>query len=190
MRAFIALPIGSEVRQRLHEVIRALDALLPRRAVRWTRPEQVHITLRFLGEVPEAAMDEIAAGVRAAAAGTPRLSLRAEQVGAFPAVNRPRVLWVGVTGDLAPLNELQQRITAATAPHGEPDEREFHPHLTLGRVKNLPPRELRAAAEALSRFRVEDLGGWVAGHVQLMRSELAPGGSRHTELAAIPLTAT
>ncbi|HEY6170386.1 MAG TPA: RNA 2',3'-cyclic phosphodiesterase [Verrucomicrobiae bacterium] len=190
MRAFIALPVASEVQEKLRGVIAELDRALPRGAVKWSRADQIHITLRFLGSVPDTAPDEIAARLRTATAGVGSLSLRAEQFGAFPDLDRARVLWVGVTGDIEAARELQRRITEATAAFGDKEEREFSPHLTLGRVKNLPPLEVRRMKEVLLQFRVDDLGGWMANRVQLMRSELSPGGSRYTELAAIPLAAT
>src|ERR1041384_4863319 len=111
MRAFVALPVSAEVQGRLGGVIAELDLNWPRAAVRWTLAEQIHLTLRFLGEVQEGSTGEIAAALRIACAGFGPLSLGVERVGAFPSFARPRVIWAGVTGDLRRLGELQDRVS-------------------------------------------------------------------------------
>jgi len=189
MRAFIALPVAAAVQSRLGKVMRELDAVLPRNAVRWSCPEQIHLTLRFLGETPADSRDEVAQRLRVACEGSGPLTLHAAEFGVFPEVLRPRVLWIGVAGELEELLKLERRVMEAMADFGMPEERDFHAHLTLGRVRKIPSRELRRVVAALAKFRVGELGAWTADCVQLMRSELSPDGSRYTELASIPLAA-
>ncbi len=108
-------------------------------------------------------------------------------MGVFPTEARPRVLWVGLRGELDALRRLHAQIARETAAWGEREEREFHPHLTLGRVKSVRPAEVRAIAPALERVNAGDLGSWRVERVDLMRSQLSQTGATHTCLAGVPL---
>jgi 2'-5' RNA ligase len=191
IRAFIALPVDERLMPVLTETARAVREALPASSVKWTRPENLHLTLRFLGNIPAAAVDDIAGQLRTACAGTPVLTARVAGFGCFPTSDRARVLWLGVCEPTGRLAELHARITTMLADHGQVEERaRFHPHLTLGRVKELRPRERLALAEGIRACRVDDLGDWRMERVALMRSELSPDGPRYTELTSIPLVAT
>lgn len=187
MRAFIALPVAPEVRARIGELILDLKRTTPLHSVRWTRPEQIHLTLRFLGDVPDSAADEITAEIRRAAEGIKGIALHTTELGFFGAPQRPRVLWLGLAGDLDPLRELQRRIAETTAAFGEREDREFHPHLTLGRVNDIASHGRRDLVEATQRTRAGQPSIWKASFVELISSQLGPGGSRYTVLTSIPL---
>ncbi len=152
------------------------------RGVRWSRPEGLHLTLHFFGEVPEEERARVTAALAAGVAAAPgSFDLALEGLGAFPSPARARVIWVGVAGaGAARLARLSAAVERALAAFGfEADSRPFHAHLTLGRVEGAPPRGLRAAIEAgagrpLGAFRVEAL--------TLYRSDRSPGGSRYTPL--------
>lgn len=190
VRAFIALPIDESLRAQLVRLQAGVAAVVPSKSVRWTRPEQIHLTLKFLGKVRVAAIPELTAAVRSACADAPVLCLQAAGLGCFPNVVRPRVLWVGVAGELAALVRLQARVAAATGALGEHEKRvDFTAHLTLGRVQSRSPRAVREVGEALAGVAFSQVGDWRAEAVELQQSVLQPGGSVYTTLARVPLGA-
>lgn len=188
IRAFIAVELPTEVKARLADAQRGWKESQAGRAVRWTPDAQIHLTLRFLGDVAEDAVVPLSEALRRACKDAPGFELRVRGVGCFPDARRPRVFWAGVAGELAPLLHLRQRVVAETAPWGERDDREFHAHLTLGRMKDPTPREIGALREVLQSAAEVDFGSWPVRAVALMRSELLPQGARHSILATVPLT--
>ncbi len=187
IRAFVAVPLPDEVKTALGRVQREVQSSLPGDAVRWTPPEQIHLTLRFLGDVPADSAADVETALRRAGAGIAPFPLGASDVGVFPTEARPRVLWVGLRGELDALRRLHAQIARETATWGERAEREFHPHLTLGRVKSVRPAGVRAIEPALERVNAGDLGSWRVERVDLMRSQLSQTGATHTCLAGVPL---
>jgi RNA 2',3'-cyclic 3'-phosphodiesterase len=188
MRAFVAMPVPDSVKR---EVVRAQNgfcSLLPRAEIRWVRPDQMHLTLRFLGEVDPARLDPLVAVTRTSCRNFSPFSLEVAQAGLFPHERRPRVLWVGLRGQTGPLQQLQAALEAALADFAEKQEdRSFSPHLTLARIKSLRPNEVRALAARVQELQSLCLGGWQADRVEVMGSELRPEGSRYTCLASIQL---
>jgi RNA 2',3'-cyclic 3'-phosphodiesterase len=188
IRAFIALPLPAEWSERLLEIARALQRRLPPHAVRWTRPDQMHLTLRFLGYLPPEQvtdLDAVLQGVGGCHAG---FHLRRDRLGCFPDPKNPRVVWLGLAGDCEVLGLLQSQLVRETQPWGDHSEsRPFHPHLTLGRVNPLTPELKRRLAERLEDLPLPEFPDWEVRSFELMRSELRPEGARHTILAEIPL---
>ncbi|HRZ37523.1 MAG TPA: RNA 2',3'-cyclic phosphodiesterase [Candidatus Paceibacterota bacterium] len=188
LRLFAALTLPEALVDRLVSLQRILDSHWPARSVRWVRREQLHLTLRFYGNVPSEEAPALTEALRVACAGTRPLSLAIAGLGAFPNTRRPRVLWAGVTGDLEPLERLEQRIQSATAAFGDHrDTRSFQPHLTLGRIGG--DRERQAAPPPNARWdQIENdlVGSWTATAVHLIRSELDPAGARYTTLGVAP----
>lgn len=170
-RLFIAIPLPASVRDQLA----ALDA--PMRSIAWTRPEQLHLTLRFLGDVETdwtEKMEAALSGVRV----EPFL-LPLAGMGAFPSRGTARVIWVGVGNGHPRLHQLRQRIDDALLGTGFPlDVRVFHPHVTLGRVKESGAPA--AAAEFLKRHRDFEVAPFRVEAFQLYASQLRPGGAVHT----------
>ncbi len=189
LRLFIALELPAAVLEALTAVQDQLRADGPRRAVRWTRPEGIHLTLQFLGETPAARQDTIRGALQQASQGHGPLALRAEGLGCFPNPSKPRVVWVGLTGDRPALEALQQAVEGALAPLGfPPEKRRFSPHLTLGRVRReAQPAEVKALGRLVQTNDLGLVAAWTAGTVSLMRSELRPAGAHYTCLAAVPL---
>jgi 2'-5' RNA ligase len=187
LRTFVAIELPAEVRRLLAEAQGSLR--LGARAVRWVDPDSAHLTLKFLGATPEDAVEPIGAALRAAAERHGRLHLRTGHPGAFPNPQQPRVLWLGLDGDLARLGELQQKVEAAIAPLGYPTEnRPFSPHLTLGRLRPDASRADRAAAgAALAAAAPPRPVAFEATGVSLMLSELSPRGARYSRLLSAPL---
>jgi len=188
LRLFVALEPPELVRRRLAALQTELKRAAGRAAgeVRWTAPEAVHLTLQFLGGVPEERGPAVEAAVRAAAAASAPLHLTVSGTGAFPSVRRARVVWAGVGGDVGPLAELVAALGRALAPLGfTPEARPFSPHLTLGRARE--QRGVAGLAAALGHAGEGPPAPWRAGEVVLFRSHLSPQGSRYEVLARAPL---
>ena len=186
MRLFIAVNIPPAVRDAIYADAEPLRAVT--NAIRWVSPAALHVTLKFLGEQDEALVTPLREAIESVAMRHASVAVETTDIGAFPNFRRPRVVWVGMTGERA-LQSLASDIDRALTPLGIPVEtRSFQAHLTLGRVKSeLPPADatnLAAAAKARRGAR-----GFAVQTVDLMRSELGPGGSRYSVLAAVPLHA-
>jgi 2'-5' RNA ligase len=188
LRLFVALEPPAAVRERLAAVQAALRRGAGRAAseVRWVAPENVHLTLQFLGAVAEERAAAVAGAVAAAASGARPLDLHVRGAGAFPTPRRPRVLWAGLAGDLDALAALAKDLGGRLAPLGfPPEERLFRAHLTLGRARD--PRGARGLEAAVAAAAGADAGAWRAEDLVLFRSHLSPKGPRYEALARAPL---
>jgi 2'-5' RNA ligase len=181
MRLFLALDLPHDVRDAIGRARRDLEPRLP--GWRWTRAEGVHVTLRFLGEVDDSRLADLAPRwERAALAATGPISLEVRGLGCFPSSRRPRVLWVGVAEEpdrgrlraLAAATEREARAAGFAA-----EERGFRPHATLARAVAGPASAPPEAEWSFGRAWIESL--------TLFRSDLGPGGARYTALATFPL---
>lgn len=191
MRLFIGIWPPDRVTDALVEAQEKLGHLAPRGSLRYSSREQLHLTLRFLGETPKTQLEALQNTVTRATAGSAPFQLRAEGVGCFPATDRPRVVWVGITGDSLALGSLQQNVAAHVSEWAEkPEEREFHPHFTLARVKDIQPRERRVLVDTLARLQFPRTEVWEVASVRLVASELRPEGARYQIMAEIPLAQT
>ena len=187
-RLFVAIPVPDAVREEMLRVQREFQPLASRGVVRWAKPEQFHLTLRFLGGVPSDRVAGLHDSLRAACAGERVLHLRAQGVGFFPNARSPRVLWIGVSDAESRLGDLQRKIEAAVQPFtAEPGGERFAGHLTLGRFKQFGPLEIKALTGHAETMKTRMMGEWTAPGVGLIRSELSPTGAHHTSLATIPL---
>jgi 2'-5' RNA ligase len=188
VRAFIAVPVDPLVIGQITEVQRTLREKTSPDFARWVRPEQLHLTLRFFGNVPLDQLPAIEAATRMACVSLPEFKLAAQAVGCFPNFRAPRVVWVGITGEIGRLDEFRQAIANHTRSFGEPpEERPFQPHLTIGRIKQQNPQGKELLAKRASESAQKNFGEWRVSHVQLMRSVLSPQGSTYSILATIPL---
>jgi len=190
LRLFVAISIPEPVRDEIIHGQRELQPLAPRGAVRWTRPDQFHLTLRFLGDVPADGVEDLKKSVGAVCRNAWPLSLRAEGVGFFPNPRSPRVIWVGINDREGRLVDLQKQIEAAVGPFSpEPGEKNFTGHATLGRLKNPKPSDIRDLAARAQSLAKRLFGEWTAHEIEIIRSELSPAGARYTSLAAFRLGA-
>jgi 2'-5' RNA ligase len=184
MRLFIAIELPPEIKQgiaKVQEQLRETGA-----NANWTRPEGIHLTLKFLGEVEEAKTREIMQTLAGATQGIGKLNLEVAGAGAFPTGKNPRVLWLGVTGDVEKLGLLQGAVEDAMVTLGfEREERTFSPHLTLARIKFPKPRD--NWQQKIESIRDVKLGGFEADRVSLMKSELKREGAVYTEIGRIEL---
>jgi len=183
VRSFVAILLSEEVRAAVAAEIARLRPLAPR--VSWVSPPNLHLTLKFLGELPPEALEQVKEGLTAAVAGAAPFSLHFCGLGAFPGMARPRVVWVGVDEGGQAAQTLQARVEAALTPRGfAREERRYSPHLTIGRVRD--PRGLTQLEGAMARDARVEFGRLQVGGLSLMRSDLSPAGARYTELANFP----
>jgi len=189
IRAFIAIELPKITRDALGDLQARLTAHAPKDSVRWVKPDHIHLTLKFLGQVPTAQIDSITAALKHAVAGMRVFPFEVMNAGCFPDERRPRVVWVGVDEPTGVLHALQRAIELATVPLGYPSEpRSFQPHLTLGRAaRDLKPADLHKLGEAVKAMKVGLLGHVHADEVVLFQSDLATSGPRYTALAHVPL---
>ena len=181
-RAFIAIDLPESIRSFLSEAQEALKLYGFR--VKWVRPQNIHLTLKFLGNTAIADTGKIAAAMALAARNCPVVSLAAKGVGVFPDVRRPRVIWAGLDGQLEVLANLQQTLDAHLADLGFPGEtRAFKSHLTLGRVKGkIASDRMIAAIDKLKEFESES---FETHQIILFKSELRPSGAVYTKVQRI-----
>lgn len=180
IRAFVAVDVP--LLPPLQPVMQSLSRM--GRAVRPVGTDTLHITLKFFGDITE----QHAVGIRKALeerlAGTAKFDLEMLGLGAFPHVDRPSVVWVGC-GSATSLHDVAARVENAADELGHPrEQRPFHPHATLARVKARPPGELR---ELIGTHQAKSFGRADIGAVRLYRSDLTPEGPRYRVLAEIPL---
>ncbi len=174
MRLFIALNLPERVRLALwHAVAPLRDASFP---VKWVRPEGIHLTLKFLGEVPDRRFGELQGALGRAARGARELPLDVGGFGVFPDLQRPRVVWVGVAPEPA-LELLQHQVEQEFAPLGFPTEGQpFRPHLTLGRAaRGARSSDFPGLEAALERLHFQEMV--LVGSIELMQSTLQSGGA-------------
>lgn len=189
-RLFVALDLPAEVKARLAQVQSHIRSVLPSGGASWTRPENLHLTLRFLGQVSKDRCGQLLRVLSAVAEKCPPLELRAARLGCFPDLRRPRILWAGVHDDREVLGRLQREVESATAPFtSEPAEEKFTGHVTLGRIKRLRPADLKRVREIVGSHATQDFGQWQAAGFLLLRSDATPEGSRYTGLGELALRA-
>jgi 2'-5' RNA ligase len=187
-RLFIAIPVPDAVRDEMIRVQRELQPLAPPGAVRWTKPERFHLTLRFLGDVPSDRSGALQESVRAVCSSAPPLHLCARGVGFFPSARSPRVVWVGVNDDENRLVDLQKQIEGAVHPFTtEPGGERFAGHVTLGRLKRFNRLRINELTTCVEAIKKRMFGEWLAREIEIVRSELSATGSRYTPLATIRL---
>lgn len=189
IRSFIAIELPQEFLAGLMQVQEDLRTNAWAEEVRWVRPEGIHLTLKFLGDVPANRIDPISQAVAQAVAGIRPFTVTAEGLGVFPNWRRPRVIWVGVGGDTEVLHTLQAQVETAMAELGfEPESRPFHPHFTLGRVRQgVSSASQKRLGAALRTHVVQRVGRMLVEEVSLMRSQLNPQGAIYTQLGVYPL---
>ena len=185
-RTFIALPIPPVQRTRLGRLQGLIAPELPN--ARWVEPDQFHLTLAFIGDVPDVDLNHFCRAVADAAVGFDPFVINLQSLGAFPDADRPRVVWVGVTGPgLDALTGLQGAVALAAAEAGFPPEDDrFHPHVTLGRIKSKRGQE-HGIAPLIPHYRTWAAGQFTVSEVIVYASTLTPEGPSYMVLSRTPL---
>ncbi|MEW5913664.1 MAG: RNA 2',3'-cyclic phosphodiesterase [Thermodesulfobacteriota bacterium] len=190
MRSFVALEMPAAVKEHAAQIVRRLKA--SGADVKWVPPDNLHLTLKFLGEVDPVRLPELIAALEGACAGRPALHLSVAGCGAFPKPSAPRVVWLGLEGQTAELAGLAAAMEEAMEPLGfEPEDRPFQAHLTLGRLRQGRRRAKTPPSAPLTRSLASLAGHtgpeFVAARVALMQSTLTPSGSVYDPLHVITL---
>lgn len=189
IRAFIAISLTSEIHQHLDQVIKAYQNKLDRVPVRWVPAENIHLTLKFLGDVSVASLEMLTTILKNEVAGHHPFEISVGGSGAFPNNRRPRVIWVGVEAP-PELAAIQNGVENAMARLGYPrEERPYSPHLTLGRVsRGATLEDIRRISSALEAAKVGFLGAACVEEISLFRSDLKPTGAEYTRVVSAPLS--
>ena len=199
MRTFIEIELPPEAREYIQERQDSVRSALNERACascfRWTQITSVHLTLRFLGETTERQQELLASGLEVVAAEWPALSLRISQLGGFPAVQRPRVVWLGIKGDLDVLHRVQGQVAQLVLEVGfEAESRGYSPHLTIARTKRDCQRsDVQEAGAILEQLAAEEAhrragDAYSVDRLVHMRSDLRRSGPVYSPLSTHTLT--
>jgi len=202
IRAFVAVDLDADSRKVLaraqeqakDRTMRELSRLAPEARVQWARPDSIHLTLKFLGQIADTQVEEIRRALSVTIQAQPRFSIEVGGFGVFPDLRAPRVLWVGVSGQREQVNALARLATEVDSgldTLGFPREaRPFSPHLTLARIKERSREVGKALAESGLMAQTESLGILRVEAVALIRSDLKPSGAVYTRLWEVPLKAS
>jgi len=182
LRLFAAVDLPPRVREEIERVIEPWKARLP--GGRWVRPENWHVTVKFLGRTYPRLVDRVHQACRQAASGIRPFRVGVEAMGVFPGPGRARVLWVGLVDRDESLPALARALDEHLADEFPPEKRGFTPHLTVARFH--PPAPVREDVDELAETRF-DVGPFRVGEVVLYRSHLSPKGARYEPLERFPL---
>jgi 2'-5' RNA ligase len=184
-RLFFAVELPRALKARVGEHIKHLRESFPRVRASWEKPEKIHITLKFIGEVEVSRVEELSRAAERAASTVKQFELTINTPGSFPPHGTPRVLWLGVEDPSGQFSKLQHALEDEAARAGFPrEQRPFKPHLTLARIRVPQGARELAAAHRETPFEPQSFN---VSELVLMRSELGPGGSRYTPLSQCPL---
>lgn len=189
LRTFIALDISPDIQQAIQHHVDTLRKAVGD-SIRWVPVKNIHLTLKFLGDVSPADVDALTRMLRTEADACPSFDFTVGGLGSFPSPRRARVLWVGIQAP-AELEALQRGIESAAVRLGfESDPRLFSPHLTLGRVRDrIAASDQQRIQKTLEESKIDSLGTARVDSVHLYKSDLKPGGPVYTKLFSAPLKA-
>jgi 2'-5' RNA ligase len=183
LRAFIAIEIPTAIKEAIAKLSAGLQTAAGQ-TVRWVSPANTHLTLKFIGEIPPAAVDTLAHMLQLECRSQPAFEISVSRAGCFPNSQRPRIIWVGLQSP-HDLVQLQQRIEAGAARLGiAPEDRPFSPHLSIGRVRPQLTAEQQQTLQTslIALPQVTELGKFTVRSVTLFKSELRPAGALYTTL--------
>ncbi len=188
LRAFIAIEIPAGIQDAIAQSTVSLKNALPKPLVRWVAPQNVHLTLKFLGDVSPTNLEQLAKTLKVETALHNTFSMSVCGFGAFPNSRRARVIWIGLEAPPA-LEALWRGVETAAAQLGHaPEERPFSPHLTIGRVgQKISASDVQRIRTLLDATKVGLLGTLSVEMVHIFKSDLRPDGSVYTHLYALPM---
>jgi len=189
LRTFIAVEIPSQVQKKIQEAVELLRKELGSTLIRWVPAQNIHITLKFLGDVSPASVDHLTQMLRTEADSMSAFDIAISGLGSFPSLRRPRVLFIGIQAP-AELEALYRGIEAACSRLGyESEGRDFSPHLTIGRVRqDASATDQQRIRRVLEGTTIDSLGIARVNSVHLYKSELKPSGSVYTQIFSAQLT--
>jgi len=186
LRAFVAIELPPLAKEHLREILAHLRRAVPA-GIRWGNPEGIHLTLKFLGNVEAQQVPALQHSLERAVRGQQHFTLHLQGLGAFPNLRAPRVLWVGLVGEVEALRRLHRRVDEELVALGfASEERKFAPHLTLGRVRErLSKWEAERLSASLESIAVDSGLEIAATGVSLMQSTLLPSGAVYGQIAEV-----
>jgi len=189
LRAFIAIALPKNTQDAIEKQTARLRHLLGSDIIRWVPTQNIHLTLKFLGDIAASHVDFLKQLINREANSHPQFDLQLTGLGSFPTSRRPRILWIGIHAppDLA---ALQKGIEAGTSQLGyEQEEQPFSPHLTIGRTrKNIGPLELQKIHSLLEKTQLGNIATARIDSIQIIKSELQPSGSIYTKIFSAALS--
>ena len=188
IRAFLAIDLPEDIKTTIGKIQSRLRPLTGggHQGIRWTRPESIHLTLHFFGSIPFDQIELISEVVKKNVEGIPPFMLNLGSLGAFPTVSKPRVIFLGLGGQIDILQRLQGQIAADLHELGfEREERAFTAHLTLGRLKSVS--KLPGISEAFQKVIALAEGNFMVKGLKLFKSDLRPDGAVYTVLEYFPM---
>ena len=188
LRTFIAVEISSQMQKKIQAAVEPLRKELGSTLIRWVPIQNIHITLKFLGDVSPASVDYLTQILRAEADSVPAFDIAISGLGSFPSLRRPRVLFIGIQAP-AELEALYRGIESACERLGyKSEDRGFSPHLTVGRVKqDASATDQQKIRRALAGTTIDSPGTARVNFVHLYKSDLKPSGSVYTQIFSAPL---
>jgi RNA 2',3'-cyclic 3'-phosphodiesterase len=191
LRSFVAVEIPAEMQSALARCTAPLQKALPKPLIRWVAPQNVHLTLKFLGDVSPANLERLAEALKVEAVAHETFTMSVDGLGAFPTPRRARVIWIGLEAPAA-LMALLRGVESVAARLGYASEnRPFSPHLTIGRVgQNVSATDLQRIRTALEGTVVGALGTVRVEAVHIFKSDLKPGGPVYSHLYTLPMKST
>jgi 2'-5' RNA ligase len=187
IRSFIAIELPGELKLKLAQLeTRLRSARQP--WVKWVRPESIHLTLKFLGNIEIESTTAITEAIEESVRGIPPFRLKVKELGVFPNPKRVQVAWVGISGELDKLTQLQKKLESNLSPMGfAPESRSFTPHLTLARLNNrASPSERQSFGDLITSTSFED-GDIEVDAISLMKSQLTRTGAIYTRISSVRL---
>ena len=188
VRSFIAIELPDELKLELSQLVAQLKSGEPS-WVKWVDPYAIHLTLKFLGNVAVNMLDDITGAIEKAVQGIAPFHLEVKELGVFPNLRRVQVAWVGISGDIDKLSQLQQRIESNLAPLGfTPESRPFVPHLTLARLRDQASlAERQRFGQLITGTRFEAANDIKVNAISLMRSQLTREGAIYSRISSVGL---
>ena len=187
LRLFIAVELSQEVREQLGRLIGELKKH-GCKSTRWVNPENLHLTLKFLGDTSPATLPVLKQTIQAACKAIPAFQATARGTGMFPSTQQPRILWAGLESGTALGNLVSALDSGLVKLDYKKENRPFSPHLTLARIacpENTPAFEM--TLKTLSAVKEKEFGSIIVRRITLFQSTLAPGGSIYTPLERFQL---
>jgi 2'-5' RNA ligase len=184
IRSFLSIELPKPILKKIEEVqgdLRSTHA-----EVRWVSPDKIHLTLKFFGNIEESRVDLILKSIEEPIRNTLPFSLKVRGIGAFPSLKNPRVIWMGLMDGKEVLVSFQKQMESQLEKIGfQPEDRPFHPHLTLGRMKSSRGKE--DLAGRMEKHKEEEFGDFPVERVVLFKSDLRPTGPIYTPLRELRL---
>jgi 2'-5' RNA ligase len=188
LRSFIAVDFPSEIIQKIEEIIKFFKTQTPEKALKWVSTNNLHLTLKFLGEIPEGRLDQIKTILSESLINRSTFTIGIKGLGMYPNKRNPRVIWLGITNEDSLIDLHKSLDQALQTADIEPEKRKYSPHLTIARVRRGTNQDtIKNIGDTLSQFKVDSLGNIPVEEIILYQSELTPKGPIYTPLMSKPL---